>query len=68
MSSMTIDDIEKAVTKLPPDELARFRAWFEQFDAARFDERIARDTAAGRLDGFAEEALRDFRKGNAREL
>jgi hypothetical protein len=36
---MIIEDIEKAVAKLPPDQLAQFRAWFEQFDAARFDQR-----------------------------
>ena len=65
---MTIEDLEKAVAQLPPDDLARFRAWFEQFDAARFDEKIARDAASGRLDGLGEEALDDFRKGRAREL
>lgn len=37
---MTIEDIEKAVSKLPPDQLAKFRAWFEAFDAARFDQKI----------------------------
>src|SRR6266478_10223437 len=33
----TAEDIEKAVEQLPPRELARFRAWFEAFDAAQFD-------------------------------
>jgi len=65
---MSIEDIEKAVAKLPPDQLARFRAWFEEFDAARFDERIERDAKSGLLDGLAEQALTDFRKGRAREL
>ena len=31
-SNMTVDDIEKAVAKLPPEQLAEFRAWFERFD------------------------------------
>jgi len=65
---MTIEDLEKAVAKLPPDDLARFRAWFEQFDAARFDERIERDAKAGKLDRLAEQALGDHRKGRTREL
>jgi hypothetical protein len=65
---MTIEDLEKAVAKLPPEDLARFRAWFEQFDAARFDEKIARDVASGKLDRPADQALDDFRKGRAREL
>jgi hypothetical protein len=63
-----LEDIEKAVAKLAPDELQRFRAWFEAFDAARFDEKLERDAKAGRLDGIAGKALDDFRKGRAREL
>ena len=65
---MTIEDIEKAVSKLPPDQLAEFRAWFEEFDAARFDEKIERDAKSGRLDRLADQALDDLRKGRAREL
>ncbi len=68
LSVMTVEDIEKAVSRLPPEELARFRAWFEAFDAARFDDKIARDAASGRLDRLAEAALDDLRKGRAREL
>jgi len=65
---MTIEDIERAVAKLPPDQLAEFRAWFEEFDAARFDQKIERDASAGKLDRLAEEAIEDLRKGRAREL
>jgi hypothetical protein len=65
---MTIEDIEKAVAKLPPDDLARFRAWFEQFDAARFDEKIERDVKSGKLDQLADAALDELHKGRAREL
>jgi hypothetical protein len=65
---MTIEDLEKEVAKLSPDQLARFRAWFEAFDAARFDEKIERDAKSGKLDKFAERAMDDYRKGRAREL
>jgi len=65
---MTIEDLEKAVSKLPPDQLAKFRDWFEAFDAARFDEKIERDAKAGKLDRLAEQALADFRQGRARGL
>ena len=65
---MTVEDLEKAVAQLPPDELARFRAWFEAFEADRFDRKIERDAKAGKLDRLAEEALAEFRAGNAREL
>ena len=64
----SVKDIEKAVAELPPSELARFRAWFEEFEAARFDERIERDSKTGRLDRRADQALADFRAGRAREL
>jgi hypothetical protein len=65
---MTLSDLENAIAKLPPDDLARFRAWFEQFDATRFDEKIERDARNGKLDRLAEAALDDLRKGRAREL
>lgn len=65
---MTIEDLENAVSKLPPDQFAKFRDWFEAFDAARFDQKIERDAKAGKLDGLAEQALADFRQGRAREL
>jgi hypothetical protein len=64
----TLEDIEKAVADLPPDQLLRFRVWFEEFEATRFDERIERDAKAGRLDRLAAQALVDFRAGRAREL
>jgi hypothetical protein len=65
---MTVQDLEKAVAQLPPEELAAFRAWFEAFNAARFDERIALDASSGRLDRLADEALADHRRGRSREL
>jgi len=68
MKCMTIEDLESAVAKLTPDQLAEFRVWFEEFDAARFDQTIERDAKAGKLDRMADQALDDFRKGRAREL
>ncbi len=65
---MTIEDLEQAVAKLPPDQFAEFRAWFEEFDAARFDQKIERDAKAGKLDRLADQAIGDFRKGRVREL
>ena len=63
-----IEDIEKAVAAPPANELAEFRARFEKFDSARFDEKIERDAKAGKLDRLADEALTDLRAGNARGL
>jgi hypothetical protein len=64
----TIEDIEKAVAKLSPEQLAAFRAWFDEFQARLFDEQIERDAKAGKLDKLADEALRAHRQGRSREL
>jgi hypothetical protein len=65
---MSIEDLEKAVAGLPPDQYAEFRAWFETFEADRFDRKIERDAQAGKLDRLADQAIDDLRKGRAREL
>ena len=65
---MTVEDIEKAITKLTSAELARFRTWFEEYDSAQFDRKIERAAEAGKLDQLAEQAIADFRRGRAREL
>ena len=64
----TTEDIEKAVEQLAPRELARFRAWFETFDAEQFDAAIERDARTGKLDAHADEALAAHRAGRSRDL
>ena len=64
----TAEDIEKAIEQLSPGELARFREWFEAFDAGRFDAAIEHDARAGKLDALANEALDAHRAGRSREL
>lgn len=67
-SMSNVEDIEKAVERLAPGDLARFRAWFDSFDAARFDQRIEQDASGGKLDKLAEQALAAHRNGATREL
>jgi len=62
--NMTVEDIDKAIAKLGPRELDKFRAWFEEFQAARFDDKIERDVHSGKLDRLADQASADFRKGS----
>lgn len=64
----TIDEIEKAVTRLSPDELGRLRAWIEQLQATEFDNQIERDILAGKLDWLAEEALAEHAAGKTRKI
>ena len=63
-----VKSIEKAVESLPPSDLAEFRRWFAEFDAAAWDKQIEQDIASGKLEGLAAEALADYRSGTAREL
>ncbi len=46
--------------QLAPVGRARFRAWFERFDAAAWDQQLEHDVEAGTLDWLAEEALTDL--------
>ena len=64
----TVPEIERAIRELPPEELAKFRQWFAEFDAVLWDRQIEEDIAAGRLDRLADEALDDLRNGHCKEL
>lgn len=64
----TVEEIARAVEELPPDKLAKFRAWFEDFDAGLFDRKLEQDANSGRIDKMANKAIADFKKGRARGL
>lgn len=65
---MTIQEIEQAVSELSPRELARFRQWFEEFDAELWDEQFENDAKSGKLDNLASKAITDYRAGKAKQL
>lgn len=62
-----VKSIERAVEALPPAELAEFRRWFAEFDAAAWDHQIEEDALSGKLDRLAAEAAEDFATGSLRE-
>ena len=64
----TVQEIEDAIGKLPPDDLAALRAWFAEFDAVVWDRQFEQDVAEGRLDDLAAEALQDMREGRSTDL
>ena len=64
----TIIEIEKAISNLPPEELAQFRAWFDEFDAAVWDRQFEEDVVSGKLDAIEDKAMNDFKNGNFKEL
>jgi hypothetical protein len=64
----TVAEITGAVKRLPKKELARFRKWFAEYDAAAWDRQLESDAGAGRLDTLVREARRDHRTGRAKAL
>lgn len=65
---MTLKQLEETVAHLPPDELARFREWFLEFDSEHWDRKIDADVTAGRLDRLAAAAMADHRAGRTKPL
>ena len=65
---MSVEELERAVSELPPEDLRRFREWFAEFEADFWDRQIERDLRAGRLDALVEEARTEHRSGRTRPL
>jgi len=65
---MTVQSLEQAVSMLSPGDLAEFRRWFAEFDAAAWDAQIEADAASGKLDAMAAQALAEYESGKAQEL
>ena len=63
-----LEELEKRVRSLSAEELARFRAWFYEFDHQLWDRQIETDSNAGKLDQLAAESLADYKAGKAREV
>jgi len=58
-----VEQLKEQIRGLSPDELAEFRSWYERFDRATWDRRIAADVRTGRLDALGAEALREHARG-----
>ena len=66
---MTIVElVEKEIEKFSKSELAEFRLWFAKYDSNAWDAQIEADAAAGKLDALAEEAIKEYEVGKAREM
>jgi hypothetical protein len=63
-----VESLEKRVSALSAEELAEFRQWFAEFDAAAWDRQIERDAKTAKLDALADEALRDHAAGKSTEF
>ena len=63
-----LEEIEKAVAALTPEELAAFRDWFDRLDGENWDEQIQQDAASGKLAKLAEQAVADHQAGRTRKI
>lgn len=63
-----VEEVERAVRDLSPQDLRQFREWFQRFEDELWDRQIERDAAGGRLDALGEEALTELREGRTRPL
>jgi hypothetical protein len=63
-----LEPITRAVEQLTPYERARFRVWFEQYEARLFDDQIEQDAKAGKLDKLLAEVRERHRTDPHEEL
>jgi len=58
----TVLEIKHEIENLSANDLMKFRAWFEKFDADAWDKQFESDVKVGELDSLAQQALNDFKK------
>jgi hypothetical protein len=63
-----VEKLELLIKSLSPEELAKFREWFADFDAQIWDRQIQSDAAAGKLDRLIDESMADHRANKTRPL
>ena len=64
----TVMEIEKAIEKLPADELFELTHWISDRFSGAWDRQIEEDIRAGRLDNLAAEALQEHRAGGSKDF
>ena len=64
----SVEAIQSAIVSLAPEEYARLRAWFLERDWEQWDQQIAADAHAGKLDFLIAEAMAEKTQGHLRDL
>lgn len=65
---MSVDEIEKAITKLSSQERTRLLKLLAEMDEAEWDRQFEQDVKSGKINKLIEESEEDFKAGNYREL
>lgn len=63
-----LERIEGEIRSLSKEELAEFRAWFQEYDWQAWDRQLEKDVADGKLDFPADTALGDHEAGRTKAL
>lgn len=63
-----MNDLERLIAALSPEELAAFRQWFADYDARSWDRQFEADAKAGKLDALANAARASHRAGGPTKL
>ena len=67
-NTISLPEIEEAITKLSKEELNTFRNWFAEFDAQQWDKQFENDVMTGKLEALANKALEHLKSGNCTEI
>jgi hypothetical protein len=65
---MRAEELQSAVSQLSAEEFARFREWFDKFNAEVWDRQFEEDAKSGKLDQLANQAIADFQAGKCKQL
>jgi hypothetical protein len=63
-----LENIERQIKDLSPQEMAQLREWFAAFDAEAWDRQFEADVRAGKLNALAEKALHAHASGTTTKL
>jgi hypothetical protein len=64
----SVEEIQSAIVSLAPEEYVRLREWFIERDWEQWDQQIAADAQAGKLDFLIAEAMAEKAQGHLRDL
>ena len=65
---MSVQEIETAISQLPPSELADLAEWFSEYQADVWDRQIERDVRTGRFDAVRQRVREQRVAGQCKPL
>ncbi len=68
MHLKTVQEIERAIDALTPQQIEELYAWFDQRHPQLIDTQLKADLDTGRIDDRINRALADYKAGNTQPL